>query len=76
MATETITLELDADAAQVFKSAAASEREKLSALFGFWLKEYTRADVASLKDTMDEISAQAQSRGLTPEVLAAILEAE
>jgi hypothetical protein len=74
MSTEEITIELDSDSAQVFKSASAEEREKLQVLLGIWLKEYARADSASLKDTMNEISREAQNRGLTPEILESILE--
>ena len=36
-------------------------------------KEFTKADASSLKETLDEISRKAQSRGLTPEVLETIL---
>lgn len=74
MSTEPITLEIDSEAAQAFKSASAEEREKLQVLLGIWLKEYARADASSLKEAMDEISRQAQNRGLTPEILESILE--
>lgn len=73
MATETITLEIDAEAAQAFKAVPADAREKLQLLFGIWLKEFARADSASLKATMDEMSERAQGRGLTPEILESIL---
>jgi hypothetical protein len=73
MSTETITLKIDADAVQAFKSASTTEQEKLQVLLGMLLKEYARADTSSLKATMDEISEKAQSRGLTPEILASIL---
>lgn len=76
MATEAITLEIDVEAAQAFKSVSAVEREKLQVLLGIWLKEYAKADADSLTATMDELSRQAHSRGLTPEILAAILEEE
>ncbi len=76
MATETITLQIDADAARVFTSASADEREKLQALFGVWLREYAKAGATTLKQTMDEIGARAQARGLPPEIFDAILEAE
>ncbi len=76
MATETITLEVDAEAAQAFKAVSANEREKLQVLLGIWLKEYAKADGISLKATMDEISKEAQSRGLTPKILESILEEE
>ena len=76
MVTETITLEIDSEAAQAFKSVSADEREKLQVLFGIWLKEYARAESVSLKDTMTKISQKAQSRGLTPEILESIIEEE
>ena len=76
MSTEAITLEIDAEAAQAFKSVSAAEREKLQVLLGIWLKEYAKADAASLKETMDELSRKAASRGLTPEILESILEEE
>ena len=74
MSTEVISIEVDSEAARVFNSASAEEREKLQVLFGIWLKEFARADATSLRGTMDEISRKAQSRGLTPEVLEAALE--
>lgn len=76
MSTETITLKIDSEAARAFKASSVAEQEKIEALLGIWLKEYARADRLSLKETMDEISRKAQSRGLTPEVLKSILEEE
>jgi hypothetical protein len=76
MSTEVITLEIDSEAAQAFKSVSAEEREKLQVLLGIWLKEYAKADTSSLKETMDEISRRAQSRGLTPKILKSTLNKE
>jgi hypothetical protein len=76
MATETITLEIDSDAAQAFKSVSAEERAKLQVLLGIWLKEYSGADSPTLRQTMDEISDNAKSRGLTSEILESILRQE
>jgi hypothetical protein len=76
MSTEVITLKVDSEAAQAFNSASTEEQEKLQVLLGLWLKEYARADTATLKETMNEISSRAQSRGLTPEILESILEEE
>jgi hypothetical protein len=76
MSTEAIILEIDSEAVQAFKSVSAEEREKLQVLLGIWLKEYAKADAFSLRETMDEISQKAQSRGLTPEILESILEEE
>jgi hypothetical protein len=73
MSTETITLEIDSEAARLFKSASSEDREKLKVLLGVWLKEYARADAAPLKETMDELSRGARERGLTPEILESAL---
>ena len=76
MSTETITLEIDSEAARLFKSASAEEREKLGLLLGVWLKEYARSDAPTLRETMDELGRKARERGLTPEVLDSILREE
>jgi hypothetical protein len=73
MATEQITLQLDADAARIFKSVSPNDREKLELLLGVLVKEYAGGDVGSLKSTMDEIAAKARERGLTPEILESVL---
>ena len=73
MLTETITLEVEADVARFYNDAPTSDKQKLEALFGTWLRHYAEADTDSLKATMDEISRNAQSRGLTPEILESIL---
>ena len=73
MLTEAITLEVETDAARFFNDAPQTDKEKLQALFGSWLKQYAEADVDSLKRTMDEISRNTQNRGLTPEILESLL---
>jgi len=73
MATETITLEIDATAAQAFKSVSANERAKLQVFLGIWLREYSQADESTLLQTMDEISEKAKQRGLTEKDLELIL---
>jgi hypothetical protein len=72
MSTEIITLEIDSEAAQAFKSASTDERQKLQVLLGIWLKEHVKTETVSLKETMDELSEKAQSRGLKPEILESI----
>ncbi len=76
MSTEPITLEVDSEAAQAFKSASVEEREKLQVMLGIWLKEYANFNTVSLKETMDEISRKAKDRGLTPDILDSILKEE
>ena len=73
MLTETITLQVESDAARFYNDAPPTDKQKLQALFGSWLRQYAEADVQTLQSTMDEISRNAQNRGLTPEILDALL---
>ncbi|MBK7706956.1 MAG: hypothetical protein IPJ30_14630 [Acidobacteria bacterium] len=73
MLKETITLQVESDVARFYNNAPQTDKQKLQSLFGSWLKHYAEADVDSLKRTMDEISSNAQSRGLTPEILESLL---
>jgi len=76
MATDQITLQIDADAAQIFKSSSPIDREKLELLLGVVVKVYAGGEVGSLRNTMDEIAAKAQERGLTPEILESVLKSK
>ncbi|HMS40220.1 MAG TPA: hypothetical protein PKE69_08345 [Pyrinomonadaceae bacterium] len=73
MLTKTITLQAESDAARFYNDALQTDKEKLQALFGSWLKHYAEADVESLKQTMDAMQHNARKRGLTPEILESIL---
>jgi len=73
MSTETISIAVDADAAQSFCKASAEERRKLELLLGLRLRELTLGRVRPLKDIMDEIGADAAAKGLTPELLKSML---
>lgn len=78
METKTIKLRVSADAAQVYESASAEEKRKLEALVSSRLREAARhrEQGKSLEEIMSEISRKAQERGLTPEKLDEILNAE
>jgi hypothetical protein len=76
MATEMITLEIDASAAQAFNSVSAEVRAKLQVLMGIWLQEFSKVDGSTLLQTMDEISDNARKRGLTARDLETILRQE
>lgn len=76
MATETITLKVDATAAQVFNSVPAELRVKIEVLMGIWLQEFSKANGPTLLQTMDEISNNAKNRGLTAQHLETILRQE
>ncbi|MGI8670283.1 MAG: hypothetical protein ACR2J3_10645 [Aridibacter sp.] len=73
MLTETITLQVESDAARFYNDAPQTDKQKLQALFGSWLKQYADADAETLKRTMDEISRNAQDKGLTTEILESLL---
>ncbi len=76
MLTETITLQVESDVARFYNDAPQTDKQKMQALFGSWLKQYAEADVDSLKQVMDSMSHNSQSRGLTPEILESLLSDE
>lgn len=68
-----ITVSVDSDVADVYRSASDDDRRKLDLLVNLRLRDATRAK-KSLKDVMLEISQNAQQRGLTPEILQSLLD--
>ena len=72
MATATINLKLDADAASVLKGASREDRDKLCLLVSLVLQEY-KSCPTPLQELMDEIGRKARSRGLTAAKLESIL---
>lgn len=73
MQTETITLEVDAEAARAFNAVSAEDQRRLAALISLRLIEATKT-TDSLEQVMREISRKAQERGLTPEILRLLLD--
>ena len=73
MTTEAITIQLDSEAASVFKTAQPDVQKKIEALLSLWLKEIAASENLSLKQVMDDIGKTAQRRGLTPDILDSIL---
>ena len=71
--TEQITVSVDSDVANRYRSASNQERRKLDLLINLRLRDVTESE-KSLRDTMLEISRNAQQRGLTPEILQSILD--
>lgn len=72
---EKITVSVDSDVANMYRSASDSERRKLDLLVNLRLRDVTESG-KSLRETMREISRNAQRRGLTPEILQSILDEE
>ena len=69
---EQITVSVDPDVAKLYRSASDNERRKLDLLVNLRLRDATESG-KSLRDTMLEVSRNAQRRGLTPEILQSIL---
>ena len=69
-----ITVAVDPEVAEVYRSASDGERRKLDLLVNLRLREATESG-RPLHAIMREISRDAQRRGLTPEILQSILEA-
>lgn len=71
----TITIPLDADIARLYSQAPADLQKKFHLLLNIWLRDLI-VSPRSLQVIMDEISQKAQERGLTPEILESLLNAE
>jgi hypothetical protein len=72
MATDEITIRVDAEAAKAYRGASEEQRRKLDLLLGLRLHDVMRPG-GSLKDLMRELSRNARERGMTSEVLESIL---
>jgi hypothetical protein len=72
MQTEEITIHVNPEAAQAYRAASEQDRRRLDILMSLRLQDALRPS-GSLTDLMREISRSARERGLTPEILEAIL---
>jgi hypothetical protein len=72
MTTEEITLHVSPEAARAYQRATPQERLKLETLVSLQLLDQLRPR-RSLDAIMEEMSRQAQERGLTPEALEELL---
>ena len=75
---ERITVTVDSEIAEKYRSASKSERLKLDWLVNLRLRELMakRKSLEELEESMREMSRKAQERGLTPEILQSILDDE
>jgi hypothetical protein len=66
-----ITIEVDSDIQEAFERVSEAEKQEISSL----ITVFFRKSLASknLVEVMEEIGTRAESRGLTPEILANIL---
>ena len=70
--TDTITIAVDPDLAEVYRAASNQNRRKLDLLLNLHLRGVTQTG-ESLHDVMAEITRNARARGLTPEILEELL---
>lgn len=76
MVTTTITIEVETEAAKAFAAASPEEQRKMQLLLSLRLQDLTTPQGKPLQAVMDEISARAAARGLTPEILESLLRDE
>jgi hypothetical protein len=72
METRPVTIHVNVETARIFEALPEEQRRKLEVLLSLKLSEATRQK-KPLEAVMTEISDNAQSRGLTPEILDSIL---
>ena len=71
--TEQITVSVDPEVAEIYRSAPDDVRRKLEVLVNLRLRDATLSQ-RPLRDVMREVSRIARRRGLTPEILQSILD--
>ena len=76
MGTANITIEVDESAAKAFAAASPKEQRKLQILLSLRLQELTAPPGRTLQEVMDDISREAEAKGLTPEILETLLSEE
>lgn len=72
---EQITVSVDGEAAEFYRSASATDRRKLDLLVNLRLHDAARPG-RTLQQIMHEVSRNARARGLTPVVVRSILDEE
>ena len=71
--TEQITVSVDPEVAEIYRSASDEVRRKLEVLVNLRLRDATLSQ-RPLRDVMREVSRNARQGGLTPEILQSILD--
>jgi hypothetical protein len=71
-----ITIPVDAETARAYRMASPDDRKKIQLLLRLRLRELAELPTTSLIEIMDDIGAKAEARGLTPEILDALLHDE
>jgi hypothetical protein len=75
MISQIIPILVDAETAIAFDNLPVEEKNKLQVFLSWQIKTALKSE-QSLLEIMDEISAEAEAKGLTPEILESLLEDE
>lgn len=70
---KSILIKVDTETAEAFERLSAEEKEKIEFFLSLQMKNVLKSEV-SLLDIMDDISKEAEAKGLTPEILESLLE--
>jgi hypothetical protein len=76
MSETVITIPVDVETARAYHAAAPDDQKKIQLLLRLRLRELAELRKNSLVEIMDDIGAKAEARGLTPEILEALLHDE
>lgn len=68
-----LEIPVETELAQIYAEASEDDRRKLAVMVQIWLRELANPTTDVLGDIMNRVSAIAQSRGLTPDILAELL---
>lgn len=76
--TEEITIKVPSEIAEAYRQATKEEQEeiqlKFASIMQLKLLNFRQDAVQRLRNMMDEVSKEAQTQGLTPEILDSILQ--
>ncbi len=69
---KTIAIQIDEDIAQAFQSSQPEQQQQIQAWLNQWMRQALK--ISKLQNTMDRLSDEAVTNGLTPEILQAIID--
>ena len=73
MATVPITINVDEEVAKAYTEASTEDRLRIEMLLSLHLHDFIVTPPRPLREVIKDISARAEARGLTPEILESIL---
>jgi len=76
MSKAAISIPVDAEVARAYHTTSPENQKKIQVLLELRLRELAELQTRSLVEIMNEIGAKAEARGLTPEILDALIHDE